>query len=150
MRARRAMATADEIREQIREAEAVLEQRRTERAAASAEVEAANERQRLRRQLDSIRSATNFETMLRDARLRERAGVDQDVAGPAAPGMFRRAPSAPAPQTVPAESESAPQIANCRDVVDGESRSGASKACRGSRLLCGRWGKFARQVKSSR
>ena len=48
------MATAAEIQEQIREAEAELVRRRAAQEAASQEVAAANERQRLRRELDKI------------------------------------------------------------------------------------------------
>ena len=125
------MATADEIREQIREAEAVLAQRRTEMEQAATDIIAAQERQNLRRQLDAITTATVSATMTRDFNQRFRARIDEDLAGNALPGMRNQQRREPEHPTVLADSTL--QIANCRDVVDVESRSGASKACRGSR-----------------
>lgn len=107
------MATADEIREQIREAEALVVQRTAHAQEALAQVEAAEERQRLRRQLDAIRQNASSLWATTSTRLFYSDRIDRDQTGPALPGNQQPMRE---PETGPASS--VPQIAACCDAIE--------------------------------
>ena len=109
------MATAAEIQEQIREAEAELERSAVAKRAAYEAVSAAKERQRLRRELDEIQAGIRSNQHIESMRNSYRDEIDADRAGDHLPGdedsrSTRRDPA-------PSADSSGVQIANCRDAV---------------------------------
>ena len=108
------MATAAEIQEQIREAEAELERSAVAKRAAYEAMNAAKERQRLRRELDEIQGRIRSNQHVERMRNSYRDEIDADRAGDHLPGdedsrSTRATPSA--------DSSSGVQFANCRDAV---------------------------------
>ena len=106
------MATAEAIREQIREAEARLEQSEADTLAARRALSAADERQKLRRQLDAIEEEIRGEQEHQRMLHSRREGVDADMAGCHKPDSNGQ--TQPTLRRAPADTV---QIANCRTAV---------------------------------
>ena len=104
---------ADEIREQIREAEELVVQCTAQAQEALAEVEAAKERQMLRRRLDAIRQNVSSLRATTSRRLFYGSRIDRDQTGPALPENQQPMRE---PETGPASSVQ--QIATCCDAIE--------------------------------
>ena len=107
------MATAAEIQEQIREAEAELERSAVAKRAAYEAVSAAKERQRLRRELDEIQGRIRSNQHIESMRNSYRDEIDADRAG-----ITYLEPKTRGQHGDPRHRQLVRvQIANCRDAV---------------------------------